>query len=230
MKGKRILYSPRELAWIKRHRTKPRREAHIGFCNTFRRPDVSLNNFKELCMRKGWTTGRTGCFPKGHAPVNKGQKMPYNANRAATQFKKGGRTGRANQLYKPIGIERVTRDGYIERKIHDGLPMQSRWRAVHLINWEAANGPLLDHHCLKCLDGNRQNTDPSNWALISRAVLTQLNHRTRIVDYDDAPPELKPAILTLAKLKRARFVKTRERRSVTLSQSLRGRPRRRGQR
>lgn len=204
MRGRGIPYSSSQLAWIKKHCGMPHRDGHALFCKTFKRPDVSLDNFKSLCWRKGWKTGRTGCFPKGHVPDNKGKAMPYNANSARTQFKKGVRIGRANQVYKPIGTERVSKDGYIERKIHDGLPMQSRWRLVHLIKWEAIHGPLPKKHCLKCLDSNRSNTDPSNWELIPRTVLQQLNHRTRIVDYDDAPAELRPAILTLAKLKGAR--------------------------
>ena len=209
MKGTRIAYSPRELAWIKRHRTMPRREAHAKFVDKFDRTDVSLDNFKALRTRNGWTTGRTGCFPKGSTPFNYGKQMPYNENSARTQFKKGMRTGRANENYKPIGTERVTRDGYIERKIHDGLPMQSRWRAVHLIKWEAKHGPIPKSHCLKCLSENKGNTDPSNWEMISRGLLPFLNGH-RGPNYGQAAPEVRPAILTLAKLKRARFSKTRE--------------------
>lgn len=170
---------------------------------------MSLDNFKHLCTRKGWTTGRNGQFTKGIIPHNAGKRMPFNANSARTQFKKGNRTGRANENYKPIGSERMTRDGYIERKIHDGLPLQSRWRAVHLIEWEAVHGPLPKGHCLKCLDGDKRNTDPSNWTLLSRGLLPFLNgHRGH--NYDQAPPELKPAILALAKLKRAKFEKQRK--------------------
>lgn len=88
--------------------------------------------------------------------------MPFNANSAATHFKKGCHKGHAKVVYKPIGTERVTVDGYIERKIHDGLPMQSRWRLMHLVNWEAVNGPLPKGRCLKCKDGDTTNTDPSN--------------------------------------------------------------------
>lgn len=204
-----IRYTADELAWIKRHCTAPRREAHARFCRRFDRTDVSLVHFNALCKRKGWATGRTGCFPKGNVPYNLGMTRPFNANSARTQFKKGNRTDRANENYKPIGSERMTRDGYIERKIHDGLPLQSRWRAVHLIEWEAVHGPLPKGHCLKCLDGDKRNTDPSNWTLLSRGLLPFLNgHRGH--NYDQAPPELKPAILALAKLKRAKFEKKRK--------------------
>ena len=73
---------------------------------------------------------------------SKGRKIGNNIGSAQTQFKKGERTGRAAELYKPIGSERLHVSGYLERKIHDGLPMQSRWRFVHLLNWEAENGPV----------------------------------------------------------------------------------------
>lgn len=203
MKGAPIPYSAAELAWIKAHSTDPRAEMHAAFCTKFGRPDVSLININSLCKRKGWLTGRTGKFRAGKTPPNKGKSMPYNANSAATQFKKGGRTGRANDLYKPIGTERVSKDGYRERKIHDGLPRQSRWRAVHLVEWEAINGPVPADHCLKCLDGDRTNTAPENWQPIPRAMLPRLNGRRWSRGYDTAPNQLKPAIMAVTKLEHA---------------------------
>lgn len=207
-RGHHIAYSPGELAWIERHCAMPRREAHAAFCARFRRVDIMLEHFRRLCMRHGWATGRTGCFAKGGTPANKGKKMPFNAASAKTQFKKGERTGRANLLYKHVGAERTSQDGYRERKIREGLPMQSRWRLVHLINWEAAHGPLPKGHCLKCLDGNRLNVDPANWELISRGLLPFLNGH-RGLNYNQAAPEVRPTILLLAKLRHARFSKTR---------------------
>ena len=106
------------------------------------------------------------------------------------------------KLYKPIGTERMSKEGYRERKVHDGMPLQSRWRAVHLIEWEAVNGPIPDGHCLKCVDGDRTNTAHTNWELVSRALLPALNggrHKRRLA-YDEAAAELKPALLTMAKV------------------------------
>lgn len=74
-----IPYSAKELAWIKQHCVMPRRKAHALFCYTFDRA-VSLVNFKALCTRKGWLTGRTGCFETGMTPHNKGKEMPYHPN------------------------------------------------------------------------------------------------------------------------------------------------------
>lgn len=209
MKGSAIKYTDAELAWIEAHKATPRAELYQMFQDKFSRPDVSEANLKALCKRKGWLTGRTGQFVKGQEPWSKGQKMPYNANSARTRFKKGHRGGKALENYKPIGTERMSKEGYLERKVHDGLPLQSRWRAVHLINWEAENGPIPEGHCLKCLDGNKANCDPANWKLIPRAMLPRLAGRWRL-GYDEAPPELKPTVLAVAELEhKARQVKRR---------------------
>lgn len=209
MKGRWISYSAAELAWIKAHAQEPRVEAHAAFVKTFGRADVLLSNFTSLCKRKGWLTGRTGFFEKGHVSPNAGSKCEpgqggRHPNAVATQFKKGQRHGIANQLYKPIGTERLSRCGYIERKIHDGLPLQSRWAAVHRLEWEQANGPVPKGMALKCIDGNRQNCDPSNWVAVPRALLPRLaGGRLGRLSYDDAPAELKPALMAIAKLEHA---------------------------
>lgn len=207
MKGRAISYSADELAFIQSVSTWPRAEAHAAFCQRFGRDDVTAQNFHALCKRKGWMTGRSGCFAKGQVSWNKGKPCApgtggRHPNSRRTQFTKGERRGVAVKLYKPIGTERIAKDGYVERKIHDGLPLQSRWRAVHLIEWEAVNGPLPAGHALKCLDGDKSNTDPSNWEAIPRAVLARLNggrHKRRLA-FDDAAPEIKPTLMAMAKL------------------------------
>ena len=55
-----------------------------------------------------------------------------------------------------------------------------------------------------CLDGNRLNTDPSNWCAVPRGLLPFLNGH-RGPNYDQAHPDVRPAILMLAKVKCARF-------------------------
>ncbi|MFD2855379.1 HNH endonuclease [Seohaeicola zhoushanensis] len=90
------------------------------------------------------------------------------------------------------------------------MPLQARWRAVHLIHWEERNGPLPKGYALKCLDGDKLNTDPANWEAI-RALLPRLNGRFGR-NYDTAPAELKPTIMTITKLEhRARELRQQER-------------------
>jgi len=208
MRGHHIRYSADERQWLKANCHLPIGDYHRRFNATFAR-DVAAQNLHALRVREGWKTGRTGQFTPGQTPANKGKPCPdgvggRHPNARATQFKPGhGRTGFAVDLYKPIGTERISKDGYLERKIHDGRPLQTRWRGVHLINWEAANGPLPKGGCLKSRDGDKTNLDPANWMLIDRAILPTLNggrHKTQPA-YDQASPELRPALLMLARVK-----------------------------
>lgn len=199
MKGRAISYSASELTWIEQHGTAPRREAHARFCILFDRDDVSLGAFNGLCKRKGWLTGRNGQYPKGSVPANKGQKMPFNENSARTQFKRGNQPHNT----KYLGHERVSKDGYVEISIaetntHTGY--ERRYQLKHKYLWEQLHGPVPDDMCLKCLDGNRLNTDPSNWEAIPRATLPYLNGH-RGFNYQAVEPEVRPMVLAIAKLK-----------------------------
>lgn len=205
MRGRRIVYSAREIAWIKRTCVRPRREAHAAFCRRFGREDVSLENFKSFCTRRGWKTGRTGYFPAGHVPHNRGQSMPYHPNSAKTRFHRG----RLPHNTKYLGHERLSKDGYVEVSVDQQNPQTGfarRYVLKHRYLWEQRNGPLPHGRVLKCLDGNRRNTDPANWISIPRGWLPFLNGH-RGPHYDQAAPVLKPIILTLAKLKHVRFSK-----------------------
>jgi hypothetical protein len=55
---------------------------------------------------------------------------------------------------------------------------------------------------LKCLDGNKRNTDPANWEAVPRELLPRLNGRFGR-GYDAAPAEIKPVIMATAKLEYA---------------------------
>ena len=113
-------------------------------------------------------------FKSGHTPWNKGMKG-LDIGGHATWFKKGHRGGKAMYLYQPIGTERISKDGYLQRKINDDLPLQRRWRLVHLLVWEAANGPAPPNHAVVFKDGNKQNIVLDNLELISRAELMRRN-------------------------------------------------------
>lgn len=193
-----IPYSDRELAWIEANSALPRREAHARFLETFGRTDVTLENLTSLFKRMGWHTGRSGQFAKGQAPANKGKKMPFNPKSAATRFRPGHRPHNS----KPVGHERVSVEGYIEVSVAETNPHTGagrRYVQKHRRLWEIENGPVPEGHCLKCLDGNKLNTDPSNWECIPRSMLPRLNNQWGRA-YDDAAPEVKPTIMAVAKL------------------------------
>lgn len=201
MKGQPIRYTAAELAWVEEHRSMLRREAHALFIATFQRDDVSPSNYAALCKRNGWTTGRDGRFVEGHESYNKGRKGYHAPGAEKGWFRKGQEPHNTRYL----GHERVSKDGYVEVSVaepnpHTGYPR--RYVQKHRWLWEQANGPVPDGMVLKCLDGDKLNTDPSNWEAIPRALLPRLNGRFGR-GYDTAPRELKPTLLATAKLEHA---------------------------
>jgi HNH endonuclease len=128
-------------------------------------------------LRRGDNVGAKHQFPKGHVPANKGLRRPgWSPGRMReTQFKKGERQGVAAEVYKPIGTERVSKDGYLERKVNDDLPFQRRWRFVHLIVWEEANGPLPRGHAIAFKNGDKTDIRIENLECITRRELMLRN-------------------------------------------------------
>ena len=156
----------------------------------FRRSEDSIKN---QASKFGWyktpeyvARVKPGCFKPGHKPWNKGTH--YSApGTERTRFKKG----RVPSNWKPIGTERVTKDGYLERKLSDtGYPPRD-WVPVSHIEWEKHNGrPVPEGHAVVFRDGNDRNFAPANLELISRADLMRRNHYLNL-------PEPLPQIIQL---------------------------------
>lgn len=122
-------------------------------------------------------------FGKGHAPWNKGSKgvSGYHPNTVRAHFKKG-RQAKDSHNYVPIGSLKITKDGYVERKVSDdpSVVPARRWVAVHRLVWEAANGPVPRGHVVAFLPG-RRTTDVEKITidaleLVSRAEMARRNH------------------------------------------------------
>lgn len=73
----------------------------------------------------------------------------------------------------------------------------------HRYLWEQVNDPVPEGQFLKCLDCDKKNCASANWVAIPQALVPFLNARWSGVKYDDAAPELKPAVMTVAKLDHA---------------------------
>lgn len=119
------------------------------------------------------SSGLTGYFNKGHAPANKGTKGLYNVGGNKTSFKKGQKA----HNYKPVGSERIDRDGYLLVKIRDDGPWHKRWRAKHKVIWENVNGPVPPGHKLIFADQNKKNISLNNLILIKDSQLATLNKK-----------------------------------------------------
>jgi hypothetical protein len=197
--GKRIEYSLFEETWIAARRDLPRRQLHAEFCARFGRTDVTVMNIVALCNRNGWKTGRTGCFEKGNTPANKGRKMPWTAGSA--RFRKG----HVPHNWRGAGHEHINSRGYVMMIVEETNPWTGAATTTvykHRYLWEQANGPVPPGHALKCLDGDKTNTDPSNWIAIPRAMMPRLVSRGQ-PHYDAASAELRPTLMALAQLEHA---------------------------
>jgi len=182
----RLFWTPEQLALLREHYPHRRTctlEAIIG-----RDVHSIYAKASQLGLKKsaaflaspasGRTTGHQGIgtrFTRGHQAWNKGTRYLPGGRAAETQFKKGHRGGRALEVYKPIGAERISKDGYLQRKINNDMPFQKRWRGVHILVWEAANGPLPKGHAVVFRDGNKQHINISNLELVTRAELMRRN-------------------------------------------------------
>ena len=115
------------------------------------------------------SSGLTGCYPKGNIPWNKGMEWDSGGRSHETRFKPGN----IPHNHKPVGTERVTKDGYVEIKVAE----PKTWRGKHVIIWESLHGPRPKGHKVIFADGNRRNFDPDNLILVSNGELAIMNHK-----------------------------------------------------
>ena len=143
--------------------------SHKEICTAFNERfenSITVSQVKSYIKNHKLNTGRTGRFEKGNIPVNKGQKGVCAKGCERTWFT----DGHLPHNTKPIGYERITKDGYIEVKIkmrpsHPNC--NDNFKAKHHIVWEEAHGPIPKGYKLTFLDGNKQNCTLENLALIT---------------------------------------------------------------
>ena len=126
------------------------------------------------CKREGWGNGFNGQFKKGHVPVNKGTKGMFNVGGNRTSFKKGQKPIN----YRPVGSERVSRDGYIEIKVKD----PNVWKLKHRVVWEEAYGKIPKGMQIMFIDQNPTNVNIENLVLVSKAQNALLNKNRMLTD------------------------------------------------
>jgi hypothetical protein len=160
-------------------------------------------------LRKGEMS--PGCerawFPKGHVPANKGLRRPgYSAGRMQeTQFKKGCRTGKAAQNWKPIGTICADGEGYLRIKVREavhgkepfGFGNTKVWPLYNRYLWELHKGPIPPKHIVIFKDGNRANCVIENLELLSMADNARRNSM-----WATMPRELAEVIQLAGALKR----------------------------
>jgi hypothetical protein len=136
-----------------------------------------------------------GMFKKGQEPPNKGRKWSEYMtgqgmkNSRKTTFKKG--TVPPNQ--RPVGYERISKDGYTEVKVGEGL---RQFRLKHRVVWEQHFGPIPKGCNVQFRDGDKTNFDPSNLVLMTKAQNMGQN------TYHNYPKEIANTIQLIGALNR----------------------------
>lgn len=116
----------------------------------------------------GRTNGRQGIgtrFEKGHQTWNAGTHYVAGGRSAETRFKKGSRPVN----WMPIGSERLSKEGYLQRKMTNTGITRRDYVPVHHIVWIEHNGPIPQGHRIIFKDSNKQNIVIENLDCISLA-------------------------------------------------------------
>ncbi len=115
--------------------------------------------------------GRRTQWAPGHVPHNKGKPHPAKGRSVKTQFK----PGRVPHTWRPIGTERVSKEGYLQRKIADTGVTLRDYVPVHHLVWRMHGRTIPPQHALVFRDGDKRNFDINNLELVHRAELMRRN-------------------------------------------------------
>lgn len=131
--------------------------------------NITSRTIKSYKANNKLNSGLTGKFRKGQTPHNKGKKMPKEVYEKVkhTMFAKGS----VPPNHRPVGSERISKDGYIEVKVAE----PNKWRLKQRVVYEEAKGKIPEGCPIIFLDGNKRNFDIDNLKCITRSELLYLN-------------------------------------------------------
>lgn len=174
-------YTSQELDFLREHCCLPRKELAARFNAAFNH-NKSQDAIMQVCLGRGWLTGRTGCFEKGIEVWNKGLKGFCAEGSEKGWFKKGSEPPRT----RPVYSQRISKDGYIEIK----MPNCRQWQHKQRVVWREHFGEIPKSHIIAFKDGDKTNCDIENLEMITRGL-----HLVLIKNgYYNKPAALKPAI------------------------------------
>lgn len=161
---------------------------------------LTTEQIKTYCGNHKIRSNSNGQFKKGQRSFNKGLKQTdYMSEEAiertkATRFKKGQKPNN----WKPIGSERITKDGYIEIKVRDGEDVSTNnYKLKHRVVWEEEHGEVPEGHAILFLDQSRTNCSLDNLMLVKRTELVRINKSNNLVDV----PEINESIVLTERIR-----------------------------
>lgn len=110
-------------------------------------------------------------FTPGIVPWNKGIPYVPGGRSVETRFKPGKRP----HTWHPVGYERVTDDGYRQRKMTDTGDSRRDYVNVHWLVWREAGRDIPSGHALIFRNGDKTDIRLENLELVTRAELMRRN-------------------------------------------------------
>lgn len=123
--------------------------------------NLTTSQIKSYKANHKLNSGLTGHFYKGRVPHNKGKKMPLKQYEKCknTMFKKGN----VPQNHRPVGSERVGKDGYMQIKVAE----PNKWQQKNVYIYEKHYGKIPKGYKVIFLDQNKYNFSIENLACVS---------------------------------------------------------------
>ena len=108
----------------------------------------------DACGRMHAESQKAHRFTLGHKTWNAGMKGWSPSGSERGHFKPGSKP----QTWKPIGTEKLNKDGLLVRKVADTGRRCGDWKAVHGLVWAAEKGPIPEGHIV-IFKGGRRTAD-----------------------------------------------------------------------
>ena len=167
----------------------------------------TIGQIKNYKARNKLSSGIKTTFKKGQVPFNKGMKQSEYMSAEAVERTKSTRFQKGQEPinWKPIGYERITRDGYTEVKVLDvkGVHSTKNFELKHRVLWEKHHGEIPEEHIVIFKNGDPQDIRIENLMMIPRKVALKLNQFELRSEY----PEITEVGVSLVELQ----YKTKER-------------------
>lgn len=125
----------------------------------------------KLALKKTSGYANNGQFNAGMTPWNKGVPFDSGGRSHQTRFKEG----HIPHTMKPIGHERITADGYRERKMTATRITRQDYVGIHILMWREHFGDIPPGNVVVFRDGNKQNIVIENLECITRPELMRRN-------------------------------------------------------
>jgi hypothetical protein len=182
-------WQPYQIAWLKDNRYELNNVKLVAQFNRTHGLKLTSDQIIQACKRRRFQHKYIG-YQKGHVPWNAGLKGVNGSS--STTFKKGN----PNHNTRPVGSERITKDGYWEVKVAE--PRQ--WDAKHRLVWESVHGPIPKGNLVLFLGDDKLNVNIENLQMVTRGELAVLN---RHEGYGKQTPEVRLALINVVRLEQA---------------------------